>query len=290
MIANDTDVDGDDLDVLSVDTTGTQGTVVIDPMNPDQVLYDPNGQFEDLGVGETATDTFTYTVTDGNGGTDTATVTVTITGGNEPPVAAPDSTTVGEDDAATPINVIANDTDVDGDDLDVLTIDTTGTEGTVVIDPMNPDQVLYDPNGQFEDLGVGETATDTFTYTVTDGNGGTDTATVTVTITGANDDPVAEDDSASTGAETPTTINLTANDTDPDVNDDLEILTIDTTGTQGTVTINPDDDSVNYDPNGAFVGLADGETATDTFTYTVTDGNGGTDTCLLYTSPSPRDS
>ena len=45
-------------------------------------------------------------------------------------------------------------------------------------------QLAYDPNGQFENLAVGETAIDTFTYTVTDGNGGTDVATVNVTITG----------------------------------------------------------------------------------------------------------
>ena len=45
----------------------------------------------------------------------------------------------------------------------------------------------YDPNGQFESLAVGETATDSFTYTISDGNGGTDTATVTITITGLDE-------------------------------------------------------------------------------------------------------
>ena len=47
--------------------------------------------------------------------------------------------------------------------------------------------MVYDPNGQFEYLDVGETDTDSFTYTVSDGNGGTDTATVTITISGSED-------------------------------------------------------------------------------------------------------
>ena len=56
----------------------------------------------------------------------------------------------------------------------------------------------YDPNGAFNFLSVGDTATDSFAYTVDDGNGGTDTAAVTVTINGVNDAPMANDDSVST--------------------------------------------------------------------------------------------
>ena len=46
----------------------------------------------------------------------------------------------------------------------------------------------YDPNGQFESLGVGQTATDSFTYNVSDGSF-TNTATVNLTINGVNDAP-----------------------------------------------------------------------------------------------------
>ncbi len=82
--------------------------------------------------------------------------------------------------------VLANDTDPDtGDVLTVSGVDTSGTLGEV---PWNADgSFTYDPNGQFEDLAVGETATDTFTYTVSDGHGGSDTASVTITISGVND-------------------------------------------------------------------------------------------------------
>ena len=57
------------------------------------------------------------------------------------------------------------------------------------------------------------------------------------------------------------------------------IDSVDTTGTEGTVTF--DDDSVTYDPAGAFNDLEDGETATDSFTYTITDGAGNFDTASV---------
>jgi len=275
VLTNDTDPDGDTLAVDSIDTTGTQGTVTD---NGDGTFeYDPSGAFDDLVGGVTDTDTFTYTVTDGNGGTDTAVVTITITGANHAPNAVDDTKTVGEDNTGTTIEVLANDTDFDGDTLSVIAVDTTGTLGSVT---NNGTDVTYDPNGQFEALAVGETDTDTFTYTASDGVGGTDTATVTVTITGVNDDPNAVDDIKTVGEDnTGTTIAVRANDTDPDTSDTLTVTAVDTTGTAGSVTNNGTD--VTYDPNGQFESLAADETDTDTFTYTISDGNGGTDTATV---------
>ena len=282
MVSNDTDPDTSDvLTVQSIDTTGTLGTVIV---NADgSFSYDPNGQFEALAVGETALDTFSYTVTDSNGGSDTATVTLTITGVNDAPTATADAYGTDEDtvlNVAAGTGLVSNDTDPDASDvLTVQSVDTTGTLGTVT---MNADgSFSYDPNGQFESLAVGETALDTFSYTVTDSNGGTDTATVTLTITGVNDAPTAVADGY--GTDEATAINVAAgtglvsNDTDPDTSDVLTVQSIDTTGTLGTVTVNPDG-SFSYDPNGQFESLADGETSLDTFSYTVTDSNGGTDT------------
>ena len=137
-------------------------------------------------------------MTDGNGGTDVATVNVTITGGNDAPTAVDDNATFGEDDGSSSVlDLVGNDTDPDTNDtLTVDSVDTTGTVGTV---NLGGGTVSYDPNGQFENLAVGETAIDTFTYMVTDGNGGTDVATVNVTITGGNDAPTAVDDNATFG-------------------------------------------------------------------------------------------
>ncbi|MGK7940264.1 MAG: Ig-like domain-containing protein [Crocosphaera sp.] len=72
-----------------------------------------------------------------------------------------------------------------------------------------------------------------------------------------------------------TTGNVLDNDTDPD-NDILNVESFDTTNTLGLVTYNGDG-TFEYDPNGQFNYLNTGETTTDSFTYIVSDGNGGTD-------------
>ncbi|MDO6470109.1 cadherin-like domain-containing protein, partial [Neptunomonas phycophila] len=66
----------------------------------------------------TGSDTITYIVTDGNGGTATATVAVTINAVNDNPTTAGESATTDEDTPVT-VDVLANDSDVDGDTLSV---------------------------------------------------------------------------------------------------------------------------------------------------------------------------
>ena len=273
VLGNDTDAESQTLAVTAVDTTGTTGTVT---NNGTDVTYDPNGMFEYLGDGQTATDVFTYTVTDSQGGTDTATVTITVIGDNDDPVAVDDVASTNENTATSPITVLTNDTDAEGA-VTVTSVDTTGTTGSVTNN--NDGTVTYDPNGAFEDLANGETDTDTFTYTITDAQGATDTATVTVTINGVNDAPVAADDTAGVGEDSSgATVNVLGNDTDAE-SQTLAVTAIDTTGTSGTVTNNGTD--VTYDPNGMFEYLDDTETAQDVFTYTVSDSQGGTDTATV---------
>jgi large repetitive protein len=83
--------------------------------------------------------------------------------------------------------------------------------------------------------------------------------------------PVAAGDKATTGKNTPVTINVLANDTDP-AGLPLTIASVDTAGTKGAVTVNPGAKTVTYNPNGQFAGLAAGQTAIDKFTYKATDG------------------
>ena len=123
---------------------------------------------------------------------------------------------------------------------------------------------------------------DNGTYTVqvwvNDDDGGSTSITFTVTVN--NVAPTANDDTSTANEDGPAvTIDLTGNDTDPG-SDDLEISSIDliTNSTLGTVTINADNDTVEYDPNGQFENLASGQSTTDTFNYIVSDGDGGTDT------------
>ncbi|WP_420012036.1 Hint domain-containing protein [Tateyamaria sp.] len=208
---------------------------------------------------------------DGNGGEDEGQAIVSVGAVNDGPVAEDDVAETDED-TSVDITVLTNDSDADGDELNVISAVVPPEQGEVVV---NGDNTLtFTPADDFN----GEA---TITYTISDGNGGSDTADVVVTVNGVNDGPVANDDADTANEDGPAIdIDLTGNDTDAD-GDDLEIQSIDTTGTLGSVTINPDDDSVSYDANGAFESLGAGETATDTFTYTVEDGNGGTDTATV---------
>ncbi len=117
--------------------------------------------------------------------------------------------------------------------------------------------------------------------TADDGNGGTDTQTLNITVDDVNESPLANEDNFSTDEATAfTTANVLSNDGDPDPIDNINFSNFDTTGTLGLVTYNGDG-TFNYDPNGQFESLAVGETAIDSFSYTIDDGNGNTDTATV---------
>ncbi|MCP4048665.1 MAG: hypothetical protein GY732_22030, partial [Gammaproteobacteria bacterium] len=76
------------------------------------------------------------------------------------------------------------------------------------------------------------------------------------------------------------TIDVLANDTNPNESGTLTVSSFDTTGTLGSVTRNSDG-TFSYDPNSRFDDLGVGESVTDTFVYTVSDDNGTTDTATV---------
>jgi hypothetical protein len=90
-------------------------------------------------------------------------------------------------------------------------------------------------------------------------------------VNSMNDAPVANDDTATTFSGTPVTINVLANDTDAD-GDSLTVTGI-SSPSNGTAVLNPDG-TVTYRSNCSFQGF-------DTFTYTISDGNGGSDTAQV---------
>ena len=93
--------------------------------------------------------------------------------------------TTDEDAAFTTANVLTNDSDSDGHPLTVVSFDASGISGLIT---SNGDGTFaHDPNGQFEDLAAGESATDVFQYTVSDGLDGMATATFTITVTAVDD-------------------------------------------------------------------------------------------------------
>ncbi|MBD3790005.1 MAG: cadherin-like domain-containing protein, partial [Campylobacterales bacterium] len=190
---------------VSSTVVGTYGSIIMQN-NGDYVylLDNANPSVNGLKNGEILSDIFTYTITDSDGNTSTTQLVVTINGVNDAPVAIDDNATTDLDTPVT-IPVRNNDSDIEGDDLNV-TVVSNGTNGTVSIDPISGDPV-YTPN-------PGWTGIDTFTYTISDGNG-TATATVTITVTSYPIDAV-DDDYSSTpinGADGNSTASVLNNDT-----------------------------------------------------------------------------
>ena len=91
----------------------------------------------------------------------------------------------------------------------------------------------------------------------------------TIDIVAVNDAPVANDDSVSTSEDTPVTVNVLGNDSDPEGHV-LNTTAVLTGPSSGAVTINSDG-TILYTPNNNFFGQ-------DTFVYSISDGNGGTAT------------
>ncbi len=260
VLRNDSDVDGDELTVGRIVDQPANGTAAIDP-ETGRILYTPNEDFN----GE---ESIVYEVTDGDL-SDTATVVVTVTPVNDPPVAVDDAVAT-EEDAPVAIDLVANDTDVDGDALRVASVGRP-TSGTAAID-RETGEVRYTPSPDFS-------GSDSFTYVVNDDQGGTATGTVTVEVAPVNDDPVAEDDSATTGEESATLIDVLANDTDVD-NDALQVQSVGTPA-NGTTDVDPGTGQIRYTPNEDFNG-------DDSFTYVVADAEGGSDTATVSVTVSPE--
>ena len=287
LLAGDTDVDNGDaalLEIIALDTTGTQGTVVL---SNGAVSYNPAGQFNSLAAGESALDIFGYELSDGLL-TDTAIVSITINGQNDAPSADDDGIAVNEDDGETDVTSTLLDGDSDPDTSDILSIsgvDVTGTVGTVVF---SNGAVSYSPAGQFEALAEGESDTDQFGYILSDG-ALTDTAIVTATINGQNDAPIASDDEVSTteddvlNGQVITADNGNGVDTDTDTSDipGLFVSAVNGSEAPGSVVVTAGganvtvaaDGTYTYDPNGQYESLAAGDSALDTFTYTLSDGS-----------------
>ena len=187
---------------------------------------------------------------------------------NVDPKAETDTLTIKEDTAGT-VNVIANDMDAEGDTLSVTAV-SEPSNGTAEIVEGSMTEVTYTPKTNFH-------GTDSFTYEVSDGYGGTDTGTVDVTITPVNDAPVATNDIFTVLENaSATSLNVIANDIDVD-GDTLSISVVNevaviSSPSNGAAVIKPGSTTeIMYTPKGNFRG-------SDSFTYEVSDGNGGTDT------------
>ncbi|ARE42344.1 hypothetical protein RGUI_4318 (plasmid) [Rhodovulum sp. P5] len=289
----DIDPEGDTLTVVSVNGNVSyvgaplvqSGGGVLTVNADGTISFVATGQYDELAVGATRDITFTYVVQEsGSNLTASATGTVTITGVNDDPFANDDSVTT-DIDTSTTISVLNGDYDVDSGDILTVTGVGTPANGTAVVNPDNT--ITYTPT-------LGYTGSDSFTYDISDGNGGTAMATVYVTVLG-NSAPVALNDFVSTGASVPLSGDVFANngggaDYDPE-SDPFSVTEVNgqaaSLGTQITLpsgallTLNANG-TFDYDPNGAFVAIAQGANGSDSFTYTIEDSFGGTDTATVY--------
>ena len=279
---DDSDPDDDTLEVVAVILNGFKQALPEGPIDlgdgssllidsDGNFLFDTGSAYDDLPDGAIATFSFGYEISDGNGGMDTAEVTLTIEGNaqeNEAPTALDDTFETDEDNAVA-VPFLGNDEDPEGD-------------------PLTPEILVGPSNGTLEETSEGFVYTpdenfngeDDFLYEISDGNGGTDTATVTITVNAVNDDPDAMDDEF-TMDEDGTIGFVLANDlfnNDEDVDEDF--LTITSFGQPLNGTVSDDLGFLEYTPNANFNGV-------DTFTYTVSDGNGGTDQATVTINVTP---
>jgi hypothetical protein len=256
MLGNDTDVDSGTLHVASVDGF-TGGTASLDAGT---VTFTPDADLCGTGVAG-----YDYTVEDGDGGSDVGHVTIDLACENDNPVAVGDTLQATEDtDLVVDASVLlANDSDVDGDELTVTSVDSAGG-GAVALDGTT---ITFTPDADLCGDGAGS-----FEYTVSDGNGGTFTASVVVDIECVNDDPVANDDTASGTEDQPFTVtefDMLGNDTDID-SGILHVSAVDG-ATGGTAVLDGED--VDFTPAADVCG-----TGSAGYDYTVSDGDGGSDT------------
>ncbi|EGF29281.1 Ig-like domain-containing protein [Rhodopirellula baltica] len=273
------------IDVLANDSAGPGEN------NADLVLQSPataittanggsaiiaNGQISYTApAGFSGSDSFTYTVADG-ALTATANVVVTVTNSQTGINAANKTVTIDEDNGG---GVTSEVLVADLSDDNLITINTGGT--TITLDDavitsgngsvrIDGDQIFFTPAQ--DDFG-----TTTITYTASnDGTeGGSDTGVITVNITADNTDLTATADDFSVNEGATVTLDVLANDFDGP--GESGVLTITAVGTPnfGTATITQNGTRISYTSTGS---AADGD---DSFTYTISDGQGGTSTAVV---------
>ncbi|MFT4924767.1 MAG: hypothetical protein ACI8WB_000851 [Phenylobacterium sp.] len=252
------------IDVLANDVTSGSSlnpasvTIVTEPANGTTSINTANGFVTYTPKADiNGSDTFSYTVSDlaGNVSASTA-VTITITPINDAPVAANDTTSTTEDTALV-IDVLANDTDVDGQsDIDSATL-------VMVTEPANGTASIVD--GKFDYTPNANTSgSDSFGYTVADKAGlRSDVASVSINVIGANDAPTTVVDTATLDEDTQVSIAVLSNDSDIDGTLNVASVVIVANPANGEAVPQADGQII-YTPAANFAG-------TDTFTYTVKD-------------------
>jgi VCBS repeat-containing protein len=313
VLANDTHPEGGELTVIFADVPAGQGTVTI--LNGQQLEYDPGNAFNYLALGETTDVIITYAIADSSGAVTSTTVTVTLNGINQAPEVDPVAPTsldeqTDTDPLQTTVTVTFSDVDLNnvGHQAVVTGVVANGETGGLslgnaalmaLVTPGTVTKNAGESSGSaqfnfvaastvFDYLAHGEVVTLTFTVEIDDQDGGVTSQTFDVVITGTNDAPVIDvvlSDTAATVVEA----GFDAGNNpvgSPNASGQIEASDVDNggefysfsppAGTYGTFAINATGAWTYVLNDGAADHLALGETATDAFTVTVTDGFGAT--------------
>jgi VCBS repeat-containing protein len=264
VLGNDADPDGDTVTAV-LDGTTTHGVLTLFPDG--SFKYTPAADWS-------GTDSFTYHATDGSLNSGTVTVQITVTPVNDPPTLDPVPNQTAAEDAG-PVTVSLAGITAGGGESQTLTVTATSGDPTLIPNPA----VTYASPAAAGSLtfqsAPNANGTTTITVTVSDGVT-TASRTFTVTVTPVNDPPAAADDPGTTPEETPVTVTVLGNDTDPD-GDSLTVIAV---GPAGHGTVTTDGITVTYTPDPDWYG-------TDSFTYTADDGNGGTATGTVSMTVTP---
>ncbi|MGE5648788.1 MAG: cadherin-like domain-containing protein [Bacillota bacterium] len=261
-----TDVDSPATFVAQTNVAGSSGYGHFNLASDGTWTYSTDTAHNEFVAGQTYTDKLTVTSADGT----TSTITVNIAGTNDAPVVTNDALSTNEDTPVTidPAILLGNDTDVDGGKLAISSVQDAA-HGTVALVDGN---VVFTPDANYNGAA-------SFTYTVSDGQGGSSTATVNLMVTAVNHAPVAAADAVSTNEDVPLTIapaTLLGNDNDAD-GDKLSISSVQG-ATHGTVALV--NGNVVFTPDANYNGAA-------SFTYTVSDGQGGSSTATVNVTVNP---
>lgn len=232
ILANDTDPDAEWLDGEILEGP-SHGTV---EMSEGEAYYTPE-------AGYVGSDEFTYRAYDGESYSETALVSVNVLNVNDAPVAVEDTATVVEDGSVI-IEVLANDSDADGDAVGLAAVNGSANGS---LEALADGTILFTPYPDFN----GSTS---FTYSATDGILNSEPATVTVEVTPVNDAPSSGTNYYSCDEDGQIVVNAPGVlENDSDIDGDVLSARLDSEPGNGTVQWSGDGSFV-YTPNANVTG------------------------------------
>lgn len=281
------DPEGHDWNITAVDSSATLG--IIELTTDFRLLYRPGPAFNYVARGQEVEDVFSFTVTDEFGASNDIPGSMLVGGENDPLVANDDAFSTSENAPNVVLDLVLLENDVDEDTNDILTFyefeddALLGDIYSVHCPEVSQYRIcfVYETDGHFEFLALGETMRETIVYTASDTIGGGNgayyaTATAIATIIGENDAPVAADDTIGMLRDAPErdlTDLLLSNDIDVDNGAELSIVSATETDNGGLASVQ--NGRLYYTPPPAAVAPAE-DPVSDGFSYTMTDQHGAT--------------